>query len=118
MYKEVKKRAFKRIKLLNKKDENELLENAIKIRVENRYRLVTLMQLRKDGKFNIDMGTGEYSQLLEYTYIRKLQKIAFELHDISDKICIKYLAKEIINAKNMKKFDDRFKDFFENIKRL
>lgn len=118
LYKEVKKREFKRIKLLNKKDENELLENAIKIRVENRYRLVTLMQLRKDDKFNIDMGTGEYSQLLEYTYIRKLQKIAFELHIISDKTCKKYLIKEIINGKNMKKFDDRFKDFFENIKKL
>ena len=118
LYNEVKKRALNRIKLLNKKDEIELLKNVIKIRVENRYRLVTLMQLRKDGKFNIDMGTGEYSQLLEYNYIRKLQKIAFELHVISDKTCKKYLIKEIINGKNMKKFDNRFKDFFENIKRL
>ena len=117
LYQEAKTRAFKRVKLLNKKDEVELLENAIKIKVENRYRLETLIKLRKDGKFNIDWGLGEYSKLLDYNYMLRLQKIAFQLHELSRKISDKYLDSNGMFGTNLGKFDRRFDDFFKNIKK-
>ena len=116
LYEEVKKRALNKVKLLNKKDETELLERAIKIKVDNRYRLITLMKLRKDGKFNIDWGLGEYSQLLDYDYILKLQKIAFNLHEISSKTSDKYLDRSGMRGNNLGKFDKRLEDFFRNVK--
>lgn len=118
LYKEVKKRAYRKVKLLDKKDEDELLNNAIKIRVDNRYRLITLMQLRKDGKFNIDWGLGEYSQLLEYDYIIKLRKIAFQLHNISSETSDKYLDRSGMIGTHLGKFDKRFEEFFKNVKKL
>jgi hypothetical protein len=115
LYKEAKKRAFRRAKLLKRIDESELLENAIKIKVDNRYRLMTLMKLRKDGKFNIDWGLGEYSQLLDYSYIIKLQKIALDLHDLADKISDKYLDKCAMKGTNLGKFDKRLEEFFKTV---
>jgi hypothetical protein len=115
LYNEVRKRAFRKVKLLNQRDEDELLKNAIKIRVENRYRLVTLMKLRKDGKFNIDWGLGEYSQLLEYNYILKLQKIAFQLHQISQNASDKYLDRSGMLGTNLGKFDKRLEEFFKTV---
>lgn len=115
LYEEVENRASKRLKLLSEKDKEELLNNAIKITVNNRYRLVTLTQIRKEG-VGRDWGFGEYSKLINYKYIRKLQKIAFEIHKITNKASERYLDRMGMKGINMKKFDKRFKEFQINSK--
>ena len=113
LYNEVENRAFRRIKLLSEKNKNELLNNAIKITVNNRYRLVTLTQIRSEG-INTDWGLGEYSNLINYEYIRELQKTAFMIHEITNKASGKYLDRMGMKGTNIEKFDDRFQEFLSN----
>lgn len=102
LYGEVENRASKRIKLLLRKDKDELLNNSIKITVNNRYRLVTLSQIRTEG-VNRDWGLGQYSKLINYEYIRELQKTAFKIHEIAHNASEKYLDSMGMKGTNMKK---------------
>ena len=115
LYAEVERRAFRRIKLLNQKDKDELLNNAIKIKVSNRYRLVTLAQIRSDG-IAIHWGGGQYSNLINYDYLLKLSEIAFKLKSISLTGNKRYMDRQGMNGVNLGKYDQRFQDFHTNLR--
>jgi hypothetical protein len=119
LYSEVEERAKNRIKLLDHKKKDELLNKAIKIKVSHRYKLISLISIRNENGSDRDFGFGEYSSILTYKYLSIIEKIALELHSIAKKSDEKYMPFIMMNGSNMKKHFGRIKEFENNLgKRL
>lgn len=115
LYSEVEMRAFRRIKLLSLKDKNELLNNSIKIKVSNRYKIVTMTDLKSDGLGRL-WGDGIYTKLLDHSYIlHRLRNIAQQLHIIARDAEKKYMDMIAIKGQNAGKTSARFELFYKNL---
>ena len=116
LYAEVELRAKNRIKLLSKKDRENLIEKYATLNVSNRYDLVTFYGIRDDIK-NKNFTDKSVKYILAYDSLLEFEKIANKLHEISKKAVQK---KPIIamNGGNMKKYFKRIDKFKTNIGRL
>jgi len=115
LYAEVELRAFRRVQLLSKKNKDELLNNAIKIKVSNRYKMVTMTDLSSDGHSRF-WGDGTYSRLLDHSYIiHRLRKIAQLMHIIARDVEKKYMDMIAIKGQNSEKLFQRFQLFYQNL---
>jgi len=118
LFEEVEQRAKNRIKLLEEKDKNEIINRASKIKVSNRYKLISFLNIRSELGIDRDIGLGKYSSLLTYQYLEKIEVIALKLHSIAKKSNEKYTPDIAMSGGNMEKYFDRIEEFKNNVRRL
>jgi hypothetical protein len=111
LYKEVEIRAKNRLKLLDLKDRNEIIEKSTQIKVSNRYHLFSLLQIRDEDPMDRDFGYGKYSSLLSFEYISELERIAIDLHKITLVAMSRFTVTVSMSGQNMNKYSDRLKRF-------
>jgi hypothetical protein len=117
LYAEVELRARNRIKLLNQKDKDELLNNAINIKVSNRYQLITQLNIGTEDFIHTDFGIGKYSSLLQPDYLLKIENISRRLHWIANESSKRFMPKLIMTGDSIGIYHDRLKEFAQNLGR-
>jgi hypothetical protein len=109
--KEVEIRAKNRLKLLDLKDRNEIIDKSTQIKVSNRYHLFSLIQIRDEDPMDRNFGYGKYSSLLSFEYISELERIAIDLHKITLAAMSRFTVAVSMSGQNMNKYSDRLKRF-------
>lgn len=111
LYSVVESRAFRRLKLLSEKDKKMLLLFYSSFRVSNRYKIITLLKLKKEDPVFRQLRLGEISKLLTEKSIQELHGVVFRLHVLANSALKRYTDYPAMIGTNVKKLHHRMEQF-------
>jgi len=116
LYDNVELRAKNRLKLLTSNEKKQIIGKFDKLRVSNRYKIISLLKIRNEDPWSKIFGFGEFSSILDIDNIEKTEKIALKLHQIA-RISIERNSDPLsMNGKNLHKYHDRIFEFESNLR--
>ncbi|MFY0686571.1 MAG: hypothetical protein JXQ90_05370 [Cyclobacteriaceae bacterium] len=116
LYAEVATRAKNRVQLLKSSD-YKILMRACTLGVGYRYGITTFMFLIQEDSFERIFNQGNVSSIINPDFILRFMDVAFQIKSIAWAMHNKYCGEnKAMSGKNMKKYEDRQKNFYINVK--
>ncbi|MDB0602179.1 hypothetical protein PL373_13675 [Tenacibaculum maritimum] len=116
LYQEVEIRAKNRLKLIPQKKKELIIDKYTRLKVSNRYELVTFYDIRTDTQ-NLNFTDSSLKNILSYNSLIEFEKLAIELHDVS-KNAISKKPMIALNGRKLTLYFRRLNEFKNNIGRL